>query len=547
MLPVFLEIFFMLCCREPGFFWLDSGDGRYAKQNIRDGHGVDGANVPGRFAFFGLRPEHRLQYYADQSLHSSELFPGGQKKTVQHLSPKGVLDVLEQLAGRYQFSDSRGPAGFIPFHSGLVGAFAYEFGYYLQEYFYLGRHSDPAQFCRNKETTLLLEFAAYPAVLAVDMELNQIYILGKEQSSAFSLLREKLSQSLRMALTRARHFGNFGNTDDAENSRPDWQLHGQYNFAEYCQKFTQVQEYLEQGEIYQLNLTQKLRLSADLGGQSAETAISDLYLQLRRRHPVPFGCFYRFGSGRHLLSFSPERFFRLCWKPSSAGGQDEGHLLARPMKGTRPRSAQPELDRQGYDKLCQSPKERAELLMICDLLRNDLYRICHPSSVRVAGGSPDSWPFIIEKYSSVWTQVAAISGTLGPEFRPPGRQKDRDSSCCGSAGVLSDLWQALFPCGSITGAPKMRAMELIGELENSQRQWYTGNFGYIDGNGNMEFNVLIRSFYSEESSEVSARNLALNYHVGGGVVRDSEPHAEWLEQEAKCRFFLETLGLSFPG
>ncbi len=544
-LSVFLETFFRLNCREPGFFWLDSGNGEYlGNPNSQNQFtGESGGAALGRFAFFGLRPEYRLQYSSDRQLRcypeAAEVMPAPVALPPAEnrcCAPEQALEALRHLARRYRSEHAgSGSQHLLPFHSGLVGTVVYELGYLLHDYFRHGTAGRQAP-DQNVPAELLLDFAAYPALLAVDLQLSQVYLTGQSKSNNFRCLQQKLSTALD-ALSNDQS-ANVPGAWEKKTAQAVWQLHQQYDFTAYRQKFDQVREYLRQGEIYQLNLSQKLRLRAATKDKSDKTGWESaaLYLQLRHRHPVPFGAFCHLSDGRNLLSFSPERFFQLRWRGKAR------RIEARPMKGTRPRNARPGLDLRGYRELCQSPKERAELLMICDLLRNDLYRICEAASVRVDDGraasdriaseQTESWPFIIERYPSIWAQVASVSGTLRGVY--PSRARGTEAPF----PDLVALWQALFPCGSITGAPKLRAMELIRHLEPEPRHYYTGNLGYIDGSGNMEFNVLIRSFYE-------AAPAVLDYHVGSGLVWDSRPEEEWRELATKCRFFLDALGLEF--
>ena len=513
-IPDFLEIFFIRNNQEDGFFWLDSGNGEYSYHS-------KGTGGMGRFAFWGMYPEQRWKYFSSGKL---QVLGNGK---VQYCNAVESLNYLEKLAQQYSTTSHYTADGCgIPLQAGLVGSFSYELGYYLHSYFL------PYRLERlTIEENLLWEFAAYPAVLVLDLKLQHLHFVGQAHSRALELLSYKALEAIRYSEGKtAQNFQRAENQDETSVS-PNFlplftSLRSEYSFQEYRQKFLQVKEYLRQGEVYQLNFSQKLQLSAELresgSNNNWDNYLCHLYLRLRREHPVPFGGFYRLADGQSILSFSPECFFRFRLMA------EEGRIEVRPMKGTRPRGPkhkQKSKDQKAYDELCTSTKDRAELLMIADLLRNDLYRICQPQSVQIYEEIPESKPFCIEKYPSVWQQTAAISGKLKPEIM--------------RVGLLGRLWPALFPCGSITGAPKMRAMALLQELELNPRQWYTGNLGYINCSGNMEFNVLIRSFYAK-------RDFELDYHVGSGLVWDSELLAEWNELEVKCQFFLRALNLHFP-
>ncbi len=516
-IPVFLETFFSQNCNENGFFWLDSGNGEYARKQDNDSL-VDSLAMGsvGRFAFFGMMPEHSLQYFSSGKLQEHQL-PKKNISLEKYCLPYESLQSLEKWAGQYaKIAQKLAVDGSpIPFQAGLVGGFTYEFGYYLHNNYFTSQSLQT--FCSQREEEILWQFSVYSAVLAVDLQFQQLHLLGYPHSQAYQCLQQKIECAVEYSQNVSKDFSNRV-TQTQFQTQFIWALHCQYGFTQYQQKFHKVKNYLQQGEIYQLNLSQKLHLwlKSSISNQISNDVLQALYLRLRQINPVPFGSFCRLPNGESILSFSPERFFRLT--------AAEGLLEARPMKGTRSRIDRPNT----YHELCDSKKERAELLMITDLLRNDLYHICQSESVQVMGGRPESWPFCIEAYPYVWQQTAVVQGKLKTKFSLDSLTKSK---------FILQLWQALFPCGSITGAPKMRAMELIRELEEGHRHWYTGNWGYINGNGNMEFNVLIRSFYSAEQG--------LNYHVGGGLVWDSKPLAEWQELKAKSQFFLQELKLQF--
>ncbi len=247
-------------------------------------------------------------------------------------------------------------------------------------------------------------------------------------------------------------------------------------------------DYIRVGHIYQVNLAQRF-----------EAAIREdawvLFQQLFSASPSPFGAFLDFGDFQ-LASISPELFLRFSG----------GHILTRPIKGTRPRSPDPTCDAQLAYELQTSPKELAELLMITDLLRNDLGRVCEYGSVQV----PE---FLrLERYAHVQHLVSTVEGRLRP-------------------GVthLAAL-EAAFPGGSITGAPKIRAMEIIDELEPVARGPYTGCAGYLGFNRESQFNILIRT--------AVVRAGRAWYHAGAGIVADSDPDAEYRETVSKAQAFL---------
>ena len=252
--------------------------------------------------------------------------------------------------------------------------------------------------------------------------------------------------------------------------------------------FDAVQAYIRAGDIYQVNLTFPCDIPVD-GDPMA------LYAAIRPRAAAGYGGVIRTGD-RTILSFSPELFF----------SQVRGQLTARPMKGTATRDADPQADAAQARWLEEDEKQRAENLMIVDLLRNDLSRVSRPGSVIV----PDL--FRVETYPTVHQLVSTVRARVLPGLLPV------------------DVLRILFPCGSITGAPKLRAMEIIDAVEPHSRGVYTGAMGWIDPEGDAAFNVAIRTLCVEEGSNVGRLGL------GSGIVADSQGSSEWAECLAKGRF-----------
>ena len=259
----------------------------------------------------------------------------------------------------------------------------------------------------------------------------------------------------------------------------------------YAQAFARLQEAIRAGDIYQANLTLPLA-----GGFTGDPL--GLYAALRPAAQAGYGGVV-FDGSHWLLSLSPELFVSLKGREAKA----------KPMKGTRPRSADPAADAAHAEELANSVKDKAENLMIVDLMRNDLSRVAEAGSVRV------DEPFAIESYPTVHQMVSAVRARL----------KD-------DAGAI-DLVRALFPCGSITGAPKIRAMELIDAVERDPRGPYCGAIGRIGADGDAAFNVAIRTLRLTEME--NARGKAV-LGVGGAIVADSEPQAEWREALLKGAF-----------
>ena len=255
-------------------------------------------------------------------------------------------------------------------------------------------------------------------------------------------------------------------------------------------------DYIRAGDIFQVNLSQRFTCEQR---ESPET----IYRRLRQATPARYGALLEFPD-HGLICNSPELFFRVTADPSTGGRR----IITRPIKGTRPR--RPGMERELHD----SAKDQAELNMIVDLERNDLGRVCRIGSVRV----PE--PRVIETHPTVYHGAATVEGILRDDVSFP------------------DLLRAVFPGGSVTGAPKIRAMQIIEELEPVQRGPYCGAIGYLAGDGTIEFNIAIRTMIVKDGR--------VHVPVGGGIVADSDPAAEYEETLVKAQALFAALGLSSP-
>ncbi len=265
-----------------------------------------------------------------------------------------------------------------------------------------------------------------------------------------------------------------------------------FDESAYAKAVDTVVQEIEAGNVYQACLSH--RMERRFGGEPW-----DLYRQLRRTNPAPFACFFELPE-LSIAGCSPERFLKLS---------PDGCVESRPIKGTRPREREAELDSQRRRELERSEKDRAENLMIVDLVRNDLGRVCEIGSVHVDD------LFSIEAYASVFQMVSTVRGRL---------RRDCDAV---------DLVRASFPPGSMTGAPKIAAMRLLDRLEPVRRGVYSGAIGYFDVRGGMDLSVVIRT--------VLLRNGRAWVHTGGGIVADSVPIDEWRETQDKARPLLAAL------
>jgi anthranilate synthase component 1 len=263
----------------------------------------------------------------------------------------------------------------------------------------------------------------------------------------------------------------------------------------YTDAVVRLKRYIYDGDVFQVNISRGWR--ADL---AKNCSAADLFAALRRANPSPFSALADFGTAQ-VVSSSPERLVEVR----------NGWVQTRPIAGTHPRSQDPEEDRALKLRLISSIKERAEHVMLIDLERNDLGRICQPGTVEV------DELMAVASYAFVHHIESNVRGRLREGVAP--------------AQVL----RALFPGGTITGCPKVRTMQIIRELEGAARRAYTGSLGYINHDGSMDFNILIRTFMQQGSQ--------LRFRAGGGIVADSDPERELMETRHKARGLLRALGV----
>jgi para-aminobenzoate synthetase component 1 len=401
-------------------------------------------------------------------------------------------------------------AGVPPFQGGLAGYIGYDWGAVLER-LPAARYDD----LRIPDVMLAL----YDWVIAWDHLQGSVWLIStglpefdREQSSRARerarLVQARLGRNggggtAGRAQVSARE-SSLPSTSDGSATPPTYPvaeldgadaigLRSTFTHSGYLDAVARVREYIVAGDIFQANLSQRFQ-------SPLPEAPFDLYRRLRQRNPAPFSAYLDFGD-LQILSASPERFLRL--EP------ERRQVETRPIKGTRPRGLGPMHDAALGRALAESQKDRAENVMIVDLLRNDLSRVCRPGTVRV----PEL--FALEHHPTVHHLVSTVVGELDP---------DADAV---------DLIRAAFPGGSITGAPKVRAMEIIAELEPTQRGVYCGSIGYISATGAMDTSIVIRT-YLVVGGEVY-------FQAGGGIVADSDPELEYRETLDKARGLIETL------
>ncbi|MDH2912863.1 aminodeoxychorismate synthase component 1 [Kosakonia sp. HypNH10] len=356
------------------------------------------------------------------------------------------------------------PANDLPFQGGALGLFGYD----------LGRRFEKLPSLAAKDIAIPdMAVGIYDWALIVDHKLQRVTLLSHRDVNARLAWLEAQSAPRQpgFRLTSA------------------WQAN--MSRAEYGEKFRQVQAWLRSGDCYQVNLAQ--RFQASYSGDEWQA-----FVRLNGENRAPFSAFLRLPQGA-ILSLSPERFIRLTG--------DE--IETRPIKGTLPRLADPQADAEQAARLAASPKDRAENVMIVDLMRNDIGRVAVPGSVQV----PEL--FVVEPFPAVHHLVSTVTAKL-----PPGRH-------------ASDLLRAAFPGGSITGAPKVRAMAIIDELEPHRRNAWCGSIGYLSVCGNMDTSITIRT--------ITACDGQLYCSAGGGIVADSDEDAEYQETFDKVNRILRQL------
>lgn len=394
---------------------------------------------------------------------------------VQQLQPHAEESATQFAQRLRQALQSLGPASLstdcaLPFAGGLLGYLGYDFG----------RHIEHCLAPRTRDLQLAdASLGLYAWALITDHQQRSSQLL-------FHPALDETEQQRLIALFSQP------TTDVAPPFKLLAPFQAQQSAAQYAQAFARIQTYIAAGDCYQVNYAQ--RFQAAYRG-SPWTA----YQHLRQACPTPFAGYLALGGDNAILSLSPERFLRVS----------QGQVETRPIKGTRPRGSEPSSDQAAARELLASSKDRAENLMIVDLLRNDLGRSCATGSVRV----PEL--FSLESYPNVHHLVSSITARLAPG-------KD-----------ALDLLLGSFPGGSITGAPKIRAMQIIDELEPCQRGIYCGSLLYLDVRGEMDSSIAIRTLLLEDGQAYC--------WGGGGIVADSACEAEYRESISKVSVLLGSL------
>lgn len=428
----------------------------------------DGARA--RYAYLCIEPARTL-----------EAWPNGPVRLDGRPVEGSPFEVLKREMAA--FPATAAVPGLPPFQGGAAGLLSYE----------LGRHVErlPAP---KPSPQAMPDLAAglYDVVVAFDLAERRTWLLSSGYPEPAGPAREARAKARAAAVKRR-----------LAATRPlppvDWSVRGAWRSElakpVYLERIQRVIDYIHAGDIFQANLSQ--RFLADLPAALSPFA---LYRRLRETSPAPFAAYLKLPGDAAVLSASPERFLAVA---------PDGRVETRPIKGTRPRGETPEEDRALAQALLASEKDRAENLMIVDLMRNDLSRVCEIGSVRVPQLNG------LESFRSVHHLVSVVEGRLA---------EGRDAV---------DLLRAAFPGGSITGAPKIHAMEIIHELETAPRGPYCGSAFWLGFDGAMDSSILIRTLVAG-----GGRLIA---QAGGGIVSDSDPEAEYEETLTKVRALLRAL------
>jgi para-aminobenzoate synthetase component 1 len=386
-----------------------------------------------------------------------------------------LLDPLDPFAALTEALGPRRPVRHdtgLPFAGGAVGLFGYE----------LGRHLERAP-RRHAGEPGEMAVGIYDAVAGFDLWERRAWVIAATPEARGKA--ERLAAEIAAAPDLAPPM-----------AAPAMTIHPELSRADYLARVAQVIAYIAAGDIFQANFTQRF-----LAPRPAGYSAFDLYRRLRALNPAPFAAFLTCGSELTVVTASPERFLSL---------DRTGLIEARPIKGTRKRSPDPAEDAAIAAELAASIKDRAENLMITDLLRNDIGRVAATGSVAVSALNA------VESFATLHHLVSVIEGRLRSGLGPV------------------DLLRATFPGGSITGAPKVRAMEIIDELEPGPRGPYCGAIGWIGFDGAMDSSIVIRS--------ISLTPDRIAVQAGGAIVADSQPDAEYAEMMAKAAPALAALG-----
>ncbi len=380
-------------------------------------------------------------------------------------------DFLQQLDSVWQTEKTHVEKTHLPFSGGW---FLY-LGYELAQQIETGLNLPAA------EDGLPVAFATrFPAAIIIDSQKQQTYLVceSKFKHCAEQIKTDLLSEFKKPKTSQPFNIKKFQEDDESH----------------YLQQLKKLHNYIVDGDVFQANLSRGWKTELDSPGISH----ASLYYQLSQSNPGPFNALVTLGD-KAIISSSPERLIQV----------KNGCLQTRPIAGTRPRSSDCAADNDLSKELLAHPKERSEHIMLIDLERNDMGRVCKPGSIEV------NELMVLESYQHVHHIVSNVRGELRDDVTP------------------GQLIAAVFPGGTITGCPKVRCMEILAELEQVGRGAYTGSLGYLNHDGSMDLNILIRT--------ITRNGEGLQFRAGGGIVVDSDPQNELNETRAKAKGLLHAL------
>ncbi len=362
------------------------------------------------------------------------------------------------------------PSSDLPFTGGAIGFFSYDLCQYLEKL--PSKANNDTQF--NEMMVGIYDWA-----IIMDHQEKQVFYVENGNDPSPTITSETIEKLLQNSASQNKPFSLL----------ESWASNMSYH--QYCDNFKKIKKHILHGDCYQINLTQRFK-------NTYEGDLWIAYKQLREKNYAPYSAFLQFDDFT-IMSCSPEQFLHVS----------DQKVTTKPMKGTSQRDVNPTIDKKLAEQLFYSEKNRAENLMIVDLMRNDLGRCCIPGSIKVPN------LFAIESFPGVHQMVTTVNGVLDEDHKP------------------IDLLRACFPGGSITGAPKIRAMEIIESLEPNKRSIYCGTIGYVSHNGNMDTNIAIRTLFADRKS--------IYLSVGGAIVADSGVKSEYDECYTKINKIFEVL------
>ncbi|HHT9144649.1 MAG: aminodeoxychorismate synthase component I [Candidatus Brocadiaceae bacterium] len=446
-------------------------------------------------AFYRFVPQKNL-FFLDSALPikgiSRYSFLGFQPflimKTKHHkitlTDKEGVLEIegnpfehLRELLKQFSLKNTNDS---IPFQCGVVGYFGYDLCHFIERL--------PSKAIDDIGLPDMY-MGFYDTIISYDNLLEKCQVIGVD-FGLDSALEDRMKQAVEILCRKSDSV--YETTYHKPNPKiTETTLRFNFTKEHYLNAIRHIKDYISAGDVYQVNLSHRIETHLDIPPY-------ELYRILRSVNPAPFSCYLNFDDVA-IISSSPERFLNVHAK----------HVQTRPIKGTRPRGKDAKTDEIMKQELLSSQKDDAELTMIIDLERNDLGRVCDYGSVKVTERK------VLETYPTVYHLVSTVEGDLHEQYD------------------LIDLLKATFPGGSITGAPKIRAMQIIDELEPTQRSVYTGAIGYIGFNGDADLNIAIRTFVMKDKS--------VYFQVGSGIVADSNEEEEYEETMHKAKALIDSL------